>query len=85
MALERSLLLFCACLVESLEMDVIGGIGFHVGEGGRERECMRLRLIGEFLERGEEMEEGGRVLTEGFGRYSWILEESRDLGGDLPW
>ena len=67
MTLESLLLLLCACLVEFLEMDVVGCVGFHVGKGGREREGMCLGLIGEFLERSEEMKERGWVLTEGFG------------------
>lgn len=48
-------------------MDVIDGVGFHVGKGGRQWEGVRLGLIGEFLERCEEMEERSRILTEGFG------------------
>lgn len=67
MALESLLLFLCTCLVESLKMDVIDGVGFHVGKGGRQWEGVRLGLIGEFLERCEEMEERSRILTEGFG------------------
>ena len=85
MALECLLLLLCARLVESLEMNVIRGVGFHVGQGGRQREGVRLGLVGEFLERGEEMEERGGVLTEGFGGYGGILEQRGDLGGNLTW
>ena len=66
MALERLFFLFCTRLVEPLEVGVIGGVGFHIGEGGGEGEGVRLGLIGEFFERSEEMEKGSGVLTERF-------------------
>ena len=52
MTLERLLFFFCARLVESLEMDVVGSVGFHVGECGCQWKCMRFGLISEFLEGG---------------------------------
>lgn len=81
--LERVLFLLGARLVEALEVDVVGRVGFHVGQCGREREGVCLGLVGEVFECGEEVEEGGWGLTEGFKGYGWILEQRRDLGGNL--
>ena len=49
-ALESLLLLLGRRLVEPIQVDVAGGVGFHVGRGRREWEGMRLGLLSKLVE-----------------------------------
>ena len=78
--LELVLLLLGLRFVERLEVDVVLGVGFHVGEGGAQGEGVRWAGA-EFAEGCEEVEEGGGVRAEG--GEALVLEEVCDVKGDL--